>query len=110
LENVAPGRPVGITFNTYPGRIFPGTVQSVGWGVSQGQGVPSGELPAVGNLQEWVRPAQRFQAPGRPEGPPHQPLRVGATATVTVYTTDDHPLNAVGEFWQKLVTTFDYLY
>ena len=30
LENVRPGQHVGLTFNSYPGRIFPGIVQTVG--------------------------------------------------------------------------------
>ena len=42
LENLRPGQRVGLTFNTYPGRIFRGAVESVGWGVDQGQGSPSG--------------------------------------------------------------------
>jgi len=35
-------------------------VVSVGWGVSQGQGVPSGQLPDVKVPESWVPPAQRF--------------------------------------------------
>ncbi|MBV8432140.1 MAG: HlyD family secretion protein, partial [Solirubrobacterales bacterium] len=61
LENVRPGQRVGLTFNTYPGRIFPGVVQTVGWGVNQGQSAPSGNLPAIGEPQNWIRLAQRFQ-------------------------------------------------
>ncbi len=41
LENVRAGQRVGLTINTYPGRIFSGKVDSVGWGVDQGQGAPS---------------------------------------------------------------------
>src|SRR5262249_12553248 len=61
LENVRPGQRVGLTFNSYPGRVFPGVVQTVGWGVDQGQGLPSGTLPAVGEPKNWIRLAQRFQ-------------------------------------------------
>jgi multidrug resistance efflux pump len=110
LEHIAAGQRVGLTFNTYPGRVFDGRVQSVGWGVSEGQGVPSGELPAVKNPQAWIRQAQRFQVRITPETPPDHPLRVGATATVTVYTTDEHWLHPVAEAWQQVVAWFDYLY
>src|SRR5438132_10722898 len=46
LEYLRPGQRVGLSFNTYPGRIFPGVVKTVGWGVYQGQAAPSGNLPA----------------------------------------------------------------
>jgi multidrug resistance efflux pump len=110
LEYVRAGQPAGITFNTYPGRIFPGRVQSVGWGVSQGQGVPSGELPTVRNEQAWIRQAQRFQVRVVLDEPLEAPLRVGATATVTVYTAEDYALNPVARAWQQVVAWFDYLY
>ena len=61
LEYLQPGQRVGLSFNTYPGRLFPGLVKTVGWGVSQGQAAPSGNLPAVHEPQNWIRLAQRFQ-------------------------------------------------
>ena len=36
LENIKPDAPVEVVLDVLPGRIFPGKVQSVGWGVSQG--------------------------------------------------------------------------
>jgi multidrug resistance efflux pump len=90
LEHIRPGQRAGITFNNYPGRVFPGTVLTVGWGVDQGQSVPSGNLPAVGEPKNWIRLAPRFQVWITPELPPEHPLRVGATASVAVYTNEDH--------------------
>jgi multidrug resistance efflux pump len=110
LENLRPGQRVGLTFNTYPGRIFPGVVQTVGWGVDQGQGSPSGNLPAVQEPKNWIRLAQRFQVRITPQLPEGYPLRVGATASVAVYTGEDHWLNGVTEAWQKVVAVFDYLH
>jgi multidrug resistance efflux pump len=110
LEHIYAGQPADITFNNYPGQIFPGRVESVGWGVSQGQGVPSGALPDVKSEQAWIRQAQRFQVRVVLNEPPDRPLRVGATATVTVYTHDDYALNPVARAWQQLVAWFDYLY
>ena len=110
LENVRPGQTAGLTFNTYPGRVFPGVVESVGWGVGEGQGVPSGELPAVHAQRAWLRPAQRFQVRVRPELPADFPLRVGTTATVTVYAHPDHEIAVAGRWWQQLVAWFDYIY
>jgi multidrug resistance efflux pump len=110
LENIRPGQRVGLTFNTYPGRIFPGVVQTVGWGVNQGQSAPSGNLPAVSEPQNWIRLAQRFQVRITPELPHGYPLRVGATGTVVVYTREEYWLNQVTETWQKVAAAFDYLY
>jgi multidrug resistance efflux pump len=109
LENVRPGQRVGLTFNTYPGRIFPGVVESVGWGVNQGQGTPSGSLPAIPEPQNWIRLAQRFQVRIIPQLPPGSPLRVGATASVAVYTREEYWLNGVTETLQKIEAALEHL-
>ena len=109
LERLRPGQSVGLTFNSYPGRVFPGVVQSVGWGVDQVQGSPSGSLPAVGEPKNWIRLAQRFQVRITPQLPADHPLRVGATASVAVYTRDDHWLNGVTKTVQKIEADIDYL-
>jgi multidrug resistance efflux pump len=108
LENVRPGQRVGLTINTYPGRIFPGVVDSVGWGVDQGQGAPSGELPNVTEPKNWIRLAQRFQVRIIPEMPPEYPLRVGATASAAVYTRDDYWLNGVTHLWQRIEAALEH--
>src|SRR5260370_8713318 len=79
LENVRPEQRVGLTFNTYPGRIFPGVVESVGWGGNQGQGTPSGNFPAVAAPQNGIRLAHRFQARLPPPLPPAYPLPIDPT-------------------------------
>jgi multidrug efflux system membrane fusion protein len=109
LENMRPGQRVGLSFNTYPGRIFPGVVQTIGWGVYQGQAVPSGELPVVSEPKNWIRLAQRFPVWITPQMPDRYPLRIGATASIAVYTRDKYWLNGVTRFWHKIVATFDYL-
>src|SRR4029077_15820150 len=105
-ENVRPGQRVRLSFNTYPGRIFPGVVQTVGWGGDQGQGTPSGNLPVVDEPKNWIRLAQRFQVRIAPQVPAGYPLRVGATASVAVYTEEHYWLNPVTEAWQRVVATF----
>jgi len=37
------------------------------------------------------------------------PLRVGATAAVTVYTDPDFVLNPLAEFWQRIESWLYYL-
>jgi len=109
LENVRPGQRVGLTFNTYPGRVFSGEVQTVGWGVDQGQSAPSGNLPAVTEPKNWIRLAQRFQVRITPQLPPGYPLRVGATASVAVYTREEYWLNGVTEVWQEIEAGLEHL-
>ena len=109
LENVRPGQRVGLTFNTYPGRVFAGVVESVGWGVNQGQGAPSGSLPAIPEPQNWIQLAQRFQVRITPQLPPGDPLRVGATASVAVYTREEYWLNGVTETLQKIEAALEHL-
>jgi len=78
--------------------------------VDQGQGSPSGSLPAVEEPKNWIRLAQRFQVRITPQLPEGYPLRVGATASVAVYTRESHWLNGVTRTWQRVVATFDYLH
>jgi multidrug resistance efflux pump len=109
LENIRPGQPAGIACKTYPGRIFSATVQSIGWGVDEGQGIPSGKLPQVKNPQELLPSAQRFQVRLVLDDPDEIPLRVGATAAVTVYTDPEFVLNPLAELWQRIESWLYYL-
>lgn len=110
LEYLRPTQRVALSFNTYPGRLFPGVVKTVSWGVSQGQAAPSGNLPAVHEPQNWIKLAQRFQVWVTPQMPAGYPLRIGATASVAVYTREDYWLNRLTEIWHKVVAAFDYLH
>jgi multidrug resistance efflux pump len=109
LEYIRPGQPATIAFKSYPGRIFPAVVQSVGWGVAQGQGVPSGELPGIRNPPEWVPAPQRFQVRVVLADPVELPFRVGATGAVTVYATDEPVLSGLADIWQWLAAYLNYL-
>jgi len=109
LEYLKSGQRVEISFDTYPGRLFPGTVQLVGWGVHEGQASPSGNLPAVTEPRNWIRLAQRFQVWIIPDVPEDYQLRVGATASVAVYPREQFWLNPVTRAWHKVVAAFDYI-
>jgi multidrug resistance efflux pump len=109
LEYLKPGQRVGLSFSTYPGRIFPGVVETIGWGVYQGQAAPSGNLPAISEPKNWIRLAQRFPVWVVPEMPEGYPLRIGETASVVVYPRKRYWLNGVTSTWHKVVATLDYL-
>jgi multidrug resistance efflux pump len=109
LVRMREGQPAGVAFRSLPARIFDARVSSVGWGVSQGQGVPSGQLPDVKVAGNWVPPAQRFQVRLDLERPESLPLRVGMTGSVAVYTQPEGALNRITRFWHGLIAWFYYL-
>ena len=95
LIRLREGQPAGVAFRSLPGRLFAARVVSVGWGVSQGQGVPSGQLPDVKVPTSWVPPAQRFQVRLALDDPESVPMRVGMTGSVAVYTEPEGMLNDI---------------
>jgi multidrug resistance efflux pump len=98
LGNMNPGDRAHILLDVAPGRVFPGTVRSIGFGVSSGfqpLGPNPGALPSVSNSRDFLRPAQRFPvivsfAPGTI---PLGYLRQGGQADVIVETGDNPALN-----------------
>jgi multidrug resistance efflux pump len=109
LSRLQEGQPALIAFRGLPGRLFSATISSIGWGVSQGQGVPSGQLPDVKISTSWVPPAQRFQVRLSLDDPGSVPLRVGMTGSVAVYTESEGVLNHVTRFWHKVIAWLYYL-
>ena len=114
LGNVRPGQDVRIAFDIRPGKLFRGKVQSIGWGISQGDEAPTGQLASVDSQTGWLRDPQRF--PVRIMVLPDEAKRAGidlgrsgAQANVIVFTDDHSLLNPVGRIWIKLVALLSYL-
>jgi multidrug resistance efflux pump len=103
------GQPALIALQAAPGRLLPGRVTSVGWGVNQGQGVPSGLLPDVKRQSSWVPPAQRFQVRLVLDEPEAVPLRVGLTGSISVYTQPDGRINEITRFLHQVIAWLYYL-
>ena len=83
LTNMKPGQKVEIAVDTYPGRIWTGTIESI----SPATGSEFSLLPAQNATGNWVKVVQRLAVRIRPdmkEGDP--PLRAGMSADVTVDT------------------------
>lgn len=111
LSRIAPGQTAELTLDMYPGRVFTGTVESINWGVSTGQGLPSGQLPAVAAPQNWIAPSQRFPVRLRLDDRPDDlPLRVGATGIVTFYTGGGPLMAGLAQFRMRLRSLLAYLY
>jgi membrane fusion protein (multidrug efflux system) len=81
LEGVHPGERATIVVDMYPHHEFHGHVESL----ARGTGAAFSLLPPQNANGNWVKVAQRVPVRISVDDPdPHFPLRVGATATVTV--------------------------
>ncbi len=109
MSRLREGQPARVALRGAPGRVFDARVVSVGWGVSQGQGVPSGQLPDVKVPSSWVPPAQRFQVRLALDDPQSVPLRVGMTGSVAVYTEPEGVLNEITRFWHQVIARLYHL-
>jgi membrane fusion protein (multidrug efflux system) len=82
LTGVHPGLPATIVLDMYPKHEFHGRVESL----SRGTGAAFSLLPPQNANGNWVKVAQRVPVRISVDDPdPAFPLRVGATATVTVH-------------------------
>jgi multidrug resistance efflux pump len=114
LGNVKPGQEVTIALDIKPGKLFRGKVDSVGWGVSQGDEAPTGQLSSMPKDQGWLREPQRF--PVRIIVLPEQARkagidvgRSGAQANVIIFANDGSIMNPIGRLWIRLVALLSYL-
>lgn len=84
LNRIRPGQPARISLDMYPGVTYLGKVGSV----SPASGVAFSLLPPENATGNWVKITQRFPVRVDIQGKhPGHPLRIGATANVTVDTT-----------------------
>jgi multidrug resistance efflux pump len=109
LSRLRPGQPALVAFRALPDEMFRATVFSIGGGVGQGQGVPSGMLPDVKFQSSWVPPSQRFQVRLKLDDPAGIKLRVGMTGSVAIYTEKDGWLNDVTGAWHRIIAWLYYL-
>jgi multidrug resistance efflux pump len=112
LGNIKPGDRVDIVFDALPGQVIRGNIRTTGFGVKV-DSAPLGSLPTIKNDRQWLRDAQRFSVlvdfdlPGTRE---RLAIRVGAQASVTVYTGRGWLFNALGALKMRLVSIFTYAY
>lgn len=114
LGNVEPGQKVTVALDIKPGKLFQGRVHSVGWGISQGDEAPNGQLAASASDQGWLRDPQRFPVrililPDEAKEAGIDDGRSGAQANVMIFTDDGSILNPIGRLWIKIVALVSYL-
>lgn len=112
LGNLEPGDAVEFVLDVRPGRVFKGTVRSVGYGVSTGN-ESLGTLPTIENDRNWLRDAQRFPVLVDLEESvltAGHGIRVGSQVTVIVYTGRHPIMNTLGRLYIRLLSYLTYLY
>jgi len=112
LGNIKRGDGVEIVFDSLPGKVVKGTVRTTGFGVAV-DSAPLGSLPTISNDRQWLRDAQRFSVQidfRLPEARDRLGMRVGAQASVIVYTGDGWIMNALAWLRMRAVSLFTYAY
>ena len=114
LGNVQPGQKVTVALDIKPGKLFKGRVHSIGWGVSQGDEAPTGQLATMPADQGWLRDPQRFPVrilvlPDEAKEAGIDDGRSGAQANVMIFTDDHSILNPIGRLWIRMVALLSYL-
>ncbi len=109
LMNV--GDPVKFHLDIAPGKIFEGTVRSMGFGVATDNS-SKGALPTVSSKSGWLRDPQRFPviiSLDSNEATFQHMIRLGGQADIVVYTGNNGLLNGLASFRLKFNSWLSYV-
>jgi multidrug resistance efflux pump len=110
LESIQPDASAEIVLDVFPGRVFDGKVESVGWGVSKGAVDPTTGLPKITAPMGLTRTPQRFSVRINLDQKDYVPgMRLGSQANVIVYPTGNRTTNAIGALWIRFIALLTYL-
>ena len=109
ISNMQPGDPVEFVLDVAPGRVFQGTVRSIGYGVAVESGTTRGDLPKVTGSKGWLRDPQRFPVIIAIGDDVSGLLRVGGQADVIVYSGGDPLLKLIGRIQIRLRSWISYV-
>lgn len=112
IANIKAGDAVDIALDVAPGRVFSGTVSSVGYAVKQPSGGAAGEAVTVQGTSGWLRDAQRFPVIIHFTDESARGLRrAGGQADVQIYTgSSNFLLNTLGRIWIRLMSLLSFIY
>jgi len=111
IANIKPGNSVDITLDVAPGKIFTGTVSSVGFAVDSGAPSNVGDLASVEGKSGWLRDAQRFPVIIKFDDNSAQGYRrLGGQADVLIYTSNNWVINPLGWIWIRVLSWLSYVY
>ncbi|MDO5656869.1 MAG: HlyD family secretion protein [Paracoccus sp. (in: a-proteobacteria)] len=112
LRGVKPGDRVEISFDAAPGRIFPGTVGSIGWGIAAGPS-QAGGLPVNAAPSQWFEPARRMPVRvdfDMREVYQQSPVRVGGQADLVIYPEQSGLVGTIASGLLRLRSWLSYLH
>ena len=111
LGNIKPGDEVEIVFDALPGTVVKGTIRTTGFGVNV-ESAPLGSLPTISNDRQWLRDSQRFSVLvdfELPDAEDRRGIRVGAQASVVVYTGGGFLFNSIAWLKMRLHSILTYI-
>jgi multidrug resistance efflux pump len=109
ISNMNPGDPVEFTLDVAPGRVFNGTVRSLGYGVHSGYN-DRNNLPDVKGTSGWMRDPQRFPVIISMDNQEVLPYsRLGGQVDVVIMTGKHPILNTLGRWRLRLNGMLSYL-
>ncbi|MCK5412379.1 MAG: efflux RND transporter periplasmic adaptor subunit, partial [Gemmatimonadetes bacterium] len=110
LSHIEVGDPVELVLDVAPGRVFKGTVRTIGFGVSEGSSGQTGGLETVSESSGWLRDPQRFPVIiSFADDGAAEYRRAGGQANVIVYTGRRPILNAIGKLRIRLVSWLSFV-
>jgi multidrug resistance efflux pump len=112
LEYIGPGTRAEVVLDVLPGRVLPARVESLGWGVGEGDVDPTTGLPKTRQgTGGWLAPAQRFpvQLAFETAGGPPDGLRYNARASVILYTGEHPVFNALAWLWIRVISVLTFV-
>ena len=111
LTNVKAGNQVELVLDAAPGKVVPGEVISVGYGVADSAQDNLGGLATVKPTQGWLRQAQHIPVLIKfSDDEARGSMRVGGQVNVQIYT-DGHPLmKFIGKVWIRIIAFLSHLY
>ena len=111
IANIETGTPVDFILDSAPGRVFHGTVSSLGFAVSHEKGGAIGDLESIESSAGWLRDAQRFPVYVSFDVESKKGLlRLGGQADVQFYSTENWLINSMGWIWIRMLSWLSYVY
>lgn len=109
ISNIKPGNPVEFVLDVAPGKVFKGTVRSIGFGVNSGAD-ERGKLPDVKGTSGWMRDPQRFPVIISMNNQEVMPFsRLGGQADVVIFTGKYPILDMLGRWRLRLNGLLSYI-
>jgi multidrug resistance efflux pump len=110
ISNLRLGEMVEFALDVEPGKIYKGSIRSIGYGISAGEDT-RGSLPSISGQSGWLRDPQRFPViiEFNLEEIDINKIRIGGQADVVAYSGDNGLLNAISRFRIRFNSWLSYL-